>query len=260
MEERKRNVLAVIIACVVMLALVYSFGLNLFYRTPDFQLADPTVTESGSPGASDPGDVSGVTVDVTPATVQSVIASLTKYSSYSRSVSVTYRWDGESSGTLSAQVWADGGWVYTETALPTGLTECSVVGEGAIWIWYAEDPENVRSNVRVYTGSAQTGAEDLTQRIPTYEDVLALDPEEISSAGYELWEGQSCVYVETTPDELGCVRRFWVSESSGLLMAAQTEQEGLIVYEMSSGAVMSPMEQGTRAFTLPAGTTLHSVD
>ena len=80
MEERKRNVLAVIIACVVMLALVYSFGLNLFYRTPDFQLADPTVTESGSPGASDPGDVSGVTVDVTVADDAVEIKKVTEHS------------------------------------------------------------------------------------------------------------------------------------------------------------------------------------
>ncbi len=259
MEERKRNVLAVIIACVVVLALVYSFGLNLFSRRPEFDLADPTVSESGSPGVTEPGDVSGVTVEVTPATVQSVIASLAKYSSYSRTVSVTYRWDGENSGTLSAQVWADGGWTHTETALPTGLTECSVVGEGSAWIWYAEDPENARY-ARVYTGSAQDGAEDLIQRIPTYEDVLALDPADISAAGYEQREGQSCIYVETAPDQLGCVRRFWVSESSGLLMAAQTEQDGLVVYEMTSGAVMSPMSPDTRAFTLPSGTVLHSVE
>lgn len=255
MEDRKRNILAVIIAFAVVLALVYSFGLNIFRRMPEFELADPSATAS-EPGIGEPGVSSGVAVELTPATVQSVIASLSKYGSYTRTLSVTYRWGAESSGTLTARVWADGGWVRTETELPTGLTECSIVGEDTIWIWYTGS-EALRGQVR--TAAAQAGAQDLTQRIPTYEDVLELDPADIADAGYVLWQEQPCIYVETGPDALGQTRRFWVSESSGLLVAAQTEQGGLVVYEMTSAALSSPLTAGEQIFLLPDGTELHPV-
>lgn len=255
MEDRKRNILAVIIAFAVVLALVYSFGLNIFRRMPEFHLADPSATAS-EPGISEPGGASGVEVELTPATVQSVIASLSKYSSYTRTLSVTYRWGADSAGTLTARVWADGGWVRTQAELPTGLTECSIVGEGTIWIWYTGSRELAG---RVRTAAAQTGAQDLAQRIPTYEDVLELDPAEIVAAEYVRWQEQPCIYVETGPDALGQIRRFWVSESSGLLLAAQTEQDGLVVYEMTSAAVTSPLTAGEQIFLLPDGTELHAV-
>ena len=47
MEDRKRTILAVIIACVVLLAVLYSFGLNLFIQTPE--LDPPGLNASSGP-------------------------------------------------------------------------------------------------------------------------------------------------------------------------------------------------------------------
>ena len=55
MEERKRTIFAVIIACVVLVAVLYSFGLNLFTPHPNLVLADPNAAASMDVSESAPG-------------------------------------------------------------------------------------------------------------------------------------------------------------------------------------------------------------
>ena len=43
------------------------------------------------------------------------------------------------------------------------------------------------------------------QRIPTYEDVLKLETDSITAAGYEEKNGEACVYVEVSVPELSQV-------------------------------------------------------
>ena len=95
------------------------------------------------------------------------------------------------------------------------------------------------------------------QRIPTYEDVLALDPASITNAGYENKHGSACVYVEVAVPELDQVERYWVSADSGLLMAAETETGGAVVYSMAADAPEIPVS-AQASFTLPDGTLLHA--
>ena len=258
MEDRKRTVLAVLIAVVLMVALLYSFGLNLFSHVPQLDLADPNAVESQEPGSTAPVDAAGITVAVAPNTVQSVIASLSRYESYSRTITVSYYWGDSASESMTAQVWADDGWVRTETLLASGLTEFCIVGENRIWLWY--DGDSDAAGGEVYEGSIGGLTVDGLQHIPTYEDVLALDAANITNAGYVEYNDQSCIYVESEQQELGYLYRYWVSVTSGLLMGAETEKSGMVVYRMDSNNVTSPMEGGRQTFALPDGTVLHSVD
>ena len=50
MEERKRTIFVVIIALVLMIALLYSFGPSLFSRVPQLELANPNATATAEPG------------------------------------------------------------------------------------------------------------------------------------------------------------------------------------------------------------------
>lgn len=255
MEDRKRTIFAVLIALVLVIALLYSFGLNLFSSTPQVDLADPNAVETGDSGAALPGDGAGITVEVTPATVQSVIASMSRYESYSRALMVTYSWGDDETGSVIIQVWADGGWTRTMSVQTSGLAEHTVLGEGNIWLWY--DADDGDSEQLVYKGAAKDISGDLLQRIPTYEDILALDVESITAAGYVLRNGQPCIYVEAEQRNLGYLYRYWISETSGLLMAAETEKSGVLVYRMESNEVVSPMSAGDEIFTLPDGTVLY---
>ena len=250
MEDKKRTVMAVVIIAVVLAAVLYSFFLNLFNVTPSLVLPDPDASRSVDPVGEESGRPAGVVVEVTPQTVQSLIASLERYESYRRTVTVEYFDAGQSVGTVTAQVWADGGWVRCAATLSSGAVEHTVVGDGTLWLWYGgEQP--------VYSGLAAERAADLSQRLPTYEDVLALDKADITAAGYEERDGQPCVYVEAEAP-LGGVERWWVSVNSGLLVAAETERDGEVVYAMSSGDVVSPLDQTDGVFTLPDGTQLRA--
>lgn len=251
MEERKRTLLAAVIIAVVLIAVLYSFSMNLFAPTPELVLADPDATASAEPSGEPSGGQGGVRVEVSTRTVQSLIASLTRYESYSRTVTVEYSSRGQPAGTASAQVWADGGWLRTDLTLASGRVEHAILGDGRLWLWY--DGETT-----VYEGPGSGLSADLIQRLPTYEDVLALDKEQITAAGYVERDGLPCVYVEAESPTMGYVERYWVSETSGLLMAAETEKDGSVVYAMSSNEVVSPLDQAAGIFTLPDGTQLYT--
>jgi len=249
LEEKKRMLLAVLISAIILLAVLYSFGLNLFSSTPDIVVATPAPSAAPSAGAG-VGDGGGIPVAVTPETVQAVIADLSRYESYSRTITIRYHWGEDGVGTVTAQVRADGGWARCDTILSGGMEEHSILGEDTLWLWY-DDRESHAS------GPAAEGLADLMQYIPTYEDVLELEPAAILSAGYEEKGGLPCIRVEVEREELGYRERYWISVDSGLLVCAETEKEDRVVYTMSSYEVSSPMADAT-AFLLPDGTALHS--
>ena len=54
--------------------------------------------------------------------------------------------------------------------------------------------------------------------------------------------------------------RYWISVTNGLLVAAETEKSGVLVYRMESNAVISPLSAGQLTFALPDDTVLHELD
>lgn len=246
MEDRKRTLFAVIIACVVVVAVLYSFGLNLFSTHPQLILADPEATASHGVGKQEPGNQGGIPVDLTRETVQRVVADLSRYTSYSRTVTVTYYWGDGDSGTAEAAVWVNDGWARTDVTLASGMTEHSIVGNDQFWLWYDDEQETHR-------GPAGEMTADLMQHIPTYEDVLALSQDDIIWASYVNREGEACIYIEAGQALSQYVDRYWISLSSGLLMAAESTFEGRLVYAMSSRDLVSPLRNAEFYFKLPDG-------
>lgn len=254
MEDRKRTGFTIIIAFVLMIALLYSFGLNLFSPRPQLELADPDKIENAEPGATLPGEGSGgLLLEIAPTTVQKVIATISRYESYSRTLTIAYAM-GDNTATVTAQVWEDSGWKRTQLVFPTGVIEHSIVGDGQLWLWYEDGTEEAVG--QIFRGSVTEVSSDLLQRLPTYEDILELDPSQITDARYIEYNGQPCIYIEAEQQELGYLYRYWISETSGLLMAAETEKSGILVYRMSSNEVISPFVGGEDTFVLPDGTVL----
>ena len=251
MEDRKRTALAAVIITVVLAAVLYSFSFNLFSPTPELVLPDPDASGGMEPSGEPSDGQGGLMVGVSTQTVQSLIASLTRYESYSRGVTVEYYDAGQLLGTVSVQVWADGGWTRSDLTLSSGRVEHTIMGDGQLWLWY--DREEA-----VYSGPAESLSADLVQRLPTYETVLALDKDSITAAGYVERDGLPCVFVEAVTPELKYVERYWISETSGLLVAAETEKDGELIYALTSREVVSPMERATGIFVLPDGAQLYS--
>ena len=247
MEGGKRNIVVILIAAVIAVAVLSSFGLGFF--APDTaEIVLPTAAASASPEGESGG---AVRVEVTPDTVQSVIATLTRPESYGRTVIVQDLWEEEELGSTTARVWVDGGWTRTDAVWPGGLRRSSIVGDGQFWIWYEGADQ-------VLTGPADGSSADLEgQRIPTYETVLELDTASITAAGYEALDGLGCVYVEADAGD-GHVSRFWVDTDSGLLVRAEQLSGGQVVYRMTAAGLERPAPSDA-SFTLPDGTVLHQI-
>ena len=147
MEGKNQTILVVLIAVVIVVAIFSSFGMNLFYNG-EAALSDAPPSEMSAPPIEQGGELTGVSV--TPQTVQSVIASLSRPEHYQRTITVTYA--GVATPSVS-QVLASGGWVRTDTALPTGVVRHTLVGAGSIYVWYGSGPDWTQA-------PADTGAED----------------------------------------------------------------------------------------------------
>ena len=259
MGQKNKTVLALLIAVVIVAAVGASSLFNLISPgAPAVVL--PAATEPGS--TEEPGTPGGdffTPVEVTPETVQSVIETLSRPSNYARTVTILTAVGGDAYAADTARVWVDGApdttwprWTQTERTRPTGQVEHSIIeetgeGEGTLYLWYNNDRE-----YRSYP--ADRWSADLSQRIPTYEDVLALERDSITDTGYEEKSGTPCIYVEVEDPELHYRQRYWVSVSDGLLVAAETVKDGQVVLSASASGMEST--EGT-AFTLPDGTLLH---
>lgn len=251
MENRNRMIFLVLIAIVIVVAVFSSFGLNLFGTTEEVHFPDSTPTGGGQDlyqSGTPTGSVDFVRVEVTVETVQNVVATLSRPARYYRSVAVsTFRSDG-TEDVQNSQVLVADGWTRTETALSGELTRYTIVGDGTVYRWYGGDDE-------AKSWSADSRSADVEgQRILTYEDVLALDPAEITDAGYEERDGLQCIYVEVEQREQEYKSRYWISVQSGLLTEAERWSGDRLVYRMTAG----PMEQSLSAeFILPDGTVLY---
>lgn len=251
MERRNRNIVVALIAVIIAVAILSSFGLGAF--APDTaKIILPTAEASSTPEGADEGDL--IRVEVTPQTVQNVIATLKRPESYGRTVTIQDIWGEEpdEQGITQAQVWVDGGWTRTDAIWPGGTARHSIIGDGCFWIWYGNSQE-------MLTGPADDTSADLEgQRIPSYEAVLDLEPDTIAAAEYQELDGLGCIYVETAADKSGHTARYWVDDDSGLLVQAERLKDGQVVYRMKASALERPAPSDS-SFTLPDGTVLHTI-
>ncbi len=249
MDRGHRDLLAILVAVVMAVALFSAFSINLFHKTPAVILPSLSPLASNPPaGQGTSGDY--VRVEVTLDTVQQVIATLERPDSYARTVNVETVGAENASGASAASVTVDGGWTSTQLTLPDGRVCHSVVGEGKRYVWY----DNQR---RWQEYDASENSADLAQRLPTYEDILAADKESIVEAQYVLTDAMPCIYVAVAEPELGYVESYWVSVDSGLLVRLESSKDGQVFYRMSGYTVETPAAPGL-SFSLPDGTVLHT--
>ena len=107
----------------------------------------------------------------------------------------------------------------------------------------------------VYNADPAKDANAIKYDAISYEDVLALAPEQIAQADYRMVSDVRCIYVETAEDDWGYVQRYWVSVDTGLLAVAERLQDGETVYRMAALTV-DETAPDAKTFTLPDGTAL----
>ena len=147
-------------------------------------------------------------------------------------------------------MWADGGWSHSRQTLPSGAVRHDLTGEDTLYYWYD-------GSAQYRQAPADERSSDLAQRIPTYETVLELEPEDIVSAGYETRGELPCIFVEVRPEGSRQLQRFWISVENGLLASAETEEDGQLVYRMTAYSPVQTPCPADGSFALPDGEVLH---
>lgn len=240
MGDKNRKLLVAAIAITVLAAVFVSFGLPaLTSRIPQVTLAELDQTVSEESGQKP------LPVEVTPDTVQSVVATLKRPETYCRSLTVTLYWGESGQGDQQVRIWADQGWVKTTVTSGSGIQH-RLVGDGKLRLWYDGD-------TRWRELPADSRSDDLAQQIPTYEDVLSADREDITEAAYVTRGDKDCVYLAVRQGEGEGTDRYWIDVTTGLLVYAETLEGERTVYSMEETA-FSPALEETAVFTLPDGT------
>lgn len=251
MTAKNRLLIAAAIVLLIVGAIFTSFGRSLFaLNTPEVILPSADTGPEERPGAASGGQTYQ-RVEVTPQTVTGVIATLSRPASYYRDLNVETFWEGGSSST-QVQVWADGGWTHSCQLLPSGVIRHDLTGGDSLCYWYEGSYQYERT-------PADEKSSDLAQRIPTYETVLEMEPSEIISAGYESRGEIPCILVEVRRTGSNQLQRYWVSVESGLLVSAEAEEDGQLVYRMTAYSPVQSPCPGSASFTLPDGEVLHRV-
>lgn len=247
MKKHRFNAAAMgfIILIVIVVGLLMSRSLR---RTSYVTLPDPIPQSSESVGSSQYGEDIVNKIEVTPATVQAVISTLARPESYSRILVVEWAWEDVSSiSRMTVQV--SGDLTKIDSQRSDGRIRHVVTDGVRTAIWYNDEKS-------YYVGSAGDVSADQEQSIPTYEDILRLDPEQIAMADYRIFSDENCIFVELKPDEFGVVQRYWVSVASGLLIGAERMDGNVPFYRVAAQQVTTENSVGEEAFRLPDGSTL----
>lgn len=242
--------IVVAIVALIVGAIVASFGRVLFAaHTPEVILPASSAQVGDASGAGSAAQ-SFQRVEVTPQTAAGVVATLARPTSYYRELTVETFWT-EGSSTTQVQVWADGGWTHSVQALPSGVVRHDLTGKDTSYYWYdgSQQYEAVPADEK---------SSDLAQHIPTYETVLELDPSEIIAAGYELRGDLPCILVEVRRTGSQLLQRFWISVDNGLLVSAESEEDGQLVYRMTAYTPVQSPCPASGSFSLPNGEVLHT--
>ena len=249
MTSKNRLFIVTAIILLMGIAMFASFGRSLFAtNTPQVILPTPGAGPEDPSGSEGPGQTYQ-RVEVTTQTVTGVVATLSRPSSYYRELTVETFWTGGSS-TSQVQAWVDGGWSHSRQVMPSGAVRHDLTGGEELYYWYD-------GSAQYEQAPADERSSDLAQHIPTYETVLSLAPYEITSAGYETRGELPCIFVEVSrPKQL---QRFWVSVDSGLLVSAESEENGQLVYRMTSYSPVQSPCPAEASFALPNGEVLHTV-
>lgn len=246
MKKQKYLPIIAAFAALILLVLIFLVQGNLNHSAK-VVLPEENAHQDGSENQTDAQDETIRRVEVRPDTVQRVIETLARPDNYSCTVTLERFFDGGST-TSGADLRVAFPWTRIDlTESGVDAVRHVIIGEDKSYIWYG-------NNVKYFTSNTPFSADE-ELGIPTYEHVLHYPVGDIAVADYRMLDGQECIYVEMVPDTENYVECCYVSVRTGLLCAAERQQDGELIYRMSAQDVQTD-SVNAQAFTLPDGTEL----
>lgn len=185
--------------------------------------------------------------------MQEVIATLHRKESYYRELKVERFWGSDPTrqgGSNSIFVWEDHGVTRTIILSPDGSFQNYLMANDTCYTWFG--------NEKNWTQKASSDVDIDTQNIPSYETVIQLDSTLLRDARYETKLDEACIYVETFVPDLEYHERYWVSVSTGLLIASETLEQGTVKYRMEEQKI-TELDDRIASFSLPNGEDLRKI-
>ena len=218
---RRRSKLFIIILLVLTAAvIIYA----LFFMGRSSETTEVSLPSPGQTGGVSQSDAPGLTeTSVNAGNVQAVLSGLSRAESYTAAVTVEDFWPGGSS-SQELQVWVDGGRTRIRGEIGES-TRNVLISDGMLYIWY--------DSVSGLLSMPSEQNSDRWMRAVSYEDVLSLPAENILDAGYQMYGGTNCIYVEYIEGDESYVNQIYVSVSTGLLAGAQSTEDGELIYRMN---------------------------
>lgn len=251
MSRKKMMAFSITVSVFLMLAITISLFFSGKTKTPVAVLPTAVVSSPGSTPAgpdSDEFQLLEITID----NVQAVIESLSRPSSYLRAIILdTYLDQGKVSYHITA--WVKNKVCKTSASRIGGNQVANtIVTEEYVYIWYGDEYDYRR--VKLGQESPEQVADEY-QKIPTYEEILLLDKEDILEAGYAEYESEPCIYVKANTGLLGYTYEYYVSARTGLLVLAETFDGDTLIHSTAAGSP-NLSEPSDDVFRLPDGSSV----
>ena len=218
----------VIIGIIVAILLAAAAFLIITYSQKD----NSHVVSLPSPAAESSGGFLGDSVDrieVTPETVKTVLGTLSRPESFTRSYTIKSVWSGgQSEEALS--YWQSG--KNVRLSITKNKTVRNILVRGSdLYVWYDGSSGIFKSKL---SESAVSGEVDRFSRLITYEEIKDVPQENIRDAYYIDKAGQPCIYVEYKSGTLNYVNQLYIAIDTGLLVSASKYDGGKLIYSMDS--------------------------
>ena len=188
-------------------------------------------------------------IEVTRENAQAVISTLSRLENYSRSIRVTTFWEnGQAEFNFNVTVYGEAASIVSNSQ--ANPQRHIIIANNRHYIWHAGETDVFVGYVDLLGGAIR--AADEWQMLVVFEDVLEVNPYDITDAGHTVFEGIGCIFITYATPLLGFLRTYYISIEHGLVIAAfEYDQSGQLIYEMRAGEIQYV---DMDAFLLPDGT------
>lgn len=222
-------------------------GTGIVLPTEDdgMPVADTTVEQKEDDG------INGVTITLD--SVQKVIASLSRPSSYSCTIQNTVFYGSKSSTVLRRQTVRDGVCRTDELTSSGSILRSTILTGNFFYAWQ-------NGSDTYYKGAAGAFSDDAAAMLPTYETVLSLPRSDLSNVSSDNLDYEPCIVVSAkngTNDTYHSV--YYISTVTGLLKRADIF-EGKQLLRRCAVTAISVHEPDISAFRLPGGQLVEGIE
>ncbi len=226
MANKPKVKISIIIVMLIMVTVfAYIFVTNIRDGGRDIEITLPSQIQGTTP--VDPGNTTPAIdsqielVTVTKENVQSVIATMSRPTTYHMTITAKNHYGGETK-SRTVDYWVKDGNSRTRTASDNTVRNEMFWEDGA-YIWDEGD-----ASYKTYKRGEFSS--DASASILTYEDVLSKDPDTVVEAKYVSYNERACIYVSFADEELGYLYEYYISLAEGLLIHGAVTKETTPIY------------------------------